>query len=133
MHLGEPQWLGEPASIREQALGFLGHLALLEMVDELGSGLALGLTNRFEDAALGDAAEIIVDRRSPANLRHVEIDGSRQAICLIEAPPRAMGSHAGAAMAVDLLEQRIDAEASAVGEQRQAGGIVKCGEAIPQS
>src|SRR5579864_3609162 len=60
IYLGEPQWLGEPTSIREQALRFPGHLGLLEVVDELHCGLALGLTNRFEDAALGDAAEIIV-------------------------------------------------------------------------
>ena len=92
-HFGEPQWLGEPTGVLEQTLGFLGHLAFLEVVDELHGALALGLTNRFEDPALGDAAEIVVDRRSPANLRHVEIDRPRQAIRLIEATLQAMGGH----------------------------------------
>src|SRR5882672_12342469 len=63
LHLGEPQWLGEPTGILEQTLGLFGHLALLEVVDELPRRVALGLTNRFEDPALGDAAEIVVDRR----------------------------------------------------------------------
>jgi hypothetical protein len=65
----------------------------LEVVDELHGALALGLTNRFEDPSLGDTAEIVVDRRSPANLRHVEIHRPRQAIGLIEAPLQAMGGH----------------------------------------
>ena len=43
--------------------------------------------------ALGDTAEIVVDRRSPANLRHVEIDRPRQAVRLIEATLQAMGGH----------------------------------------
>ena len=71
-HVGETQRLGEPAGVLEQALGLLGHLGLLEMVDQLRGGLSLGLTDRFEDPALGHPAEIVVDRRPPANLRHVE-------------------------------------------------------------
>ena len=81
---------------------------------------------------LGDTAEIVVDRRSPANLRHVEIDRPRQAIRLIEATLQAIGGHAGTAIAVDFLEQRIDAEGHAVGEQRQPAGIVKQCEPVPQ-
>jgi len=46
---------------------FLGHFALLEVVDKLRGGLALRLTNRFEDATLGDTAEIVVGGRSPTN------------------------------------------------------------------
>ena len=57
-------------------------------------GLALGLTNRFEDPVFGDTAEIVVDRRSPANLRHVEIDRPRQAVCLIEATLEALSGDA---------------------------------------
>ena len=34
--------------------------------------------------------------------------------------------------AIDLLEQRIDAEGHAMGEQRQPAGIVKGGEPVPQ-
>src|SRR5882724_12270763 len=131
MHLGEPQWLREPTRILEQALGLLGHFALLEVVDELHGALALRLANRFEDPRLGDAAEVVVDRRPPANLRHVEIDRPRQPIRLIEATLQAMGGHAGSAMAIDLLEQHIDAKGSAVGEQRQPAGVVERGKPVP--
>jgi hypothetical protein len=31
-HFGEPQWLGEPTSILEQAFGLFGHFALLEVM-----------------------------------------------------------------------------------------------------
>src|SRR5712672_848821 len=93
LHFGEPQRLGEPTGVLEQALGLLGHLALLEVVDELQGTLALRLTNRFENPRLGDAAEVVVDRRSPANLRHVEIDRTRQAVRLVEATLQAMGGH----------------------------------------
>jgi hypothetical protein len=48
--------------------------------------LALGLADRFEDAALGDAAKIVVDRRPPAGFHHVEIDGARQTIGLLDTP-----------------------------------------------
>jgi hypothetical protein len=77
-----------------KTLGLLAHLAFLEVVDELHGALALGLTNRFEDPTLGDTAEIVVDRRSPANLRHVEIDRPRQAIGLIEAALQGMSGDA---------------------------------------
>ena len=40
---------GKPTGVLEQTLGLLGHLAFLEVVDELRSALALGLTNRFEN------------------------------------------------------------------------------------
>src|SRR3546814_11999244 len=60
----------------EQALGLLRHVRLLEVVDELGRGFALGLAHGFEDACLGDAAEIVVDGRRPTGRGHVETDGS---------------------------------------------------------
>src|SRR5437016_5048 len=46
--LNETQRFGEPASILKQALGFLGHLRLLEMVDQLRSALAPRLSDGFE-------------------------------------------------------------------------------------
>ena len=67
---------------------------------------------------LGDAAEIVVDRRPPAGLDHVEIDRTRQAIGLIKPTLQAVGGHAVAAIAIDLLEQRVHAEGDAMGEQR---------------
>jgi hypothetical protein len=64
----EPQRLGQPAGAGQQPLGLLGHVALLQMVDELRGLLALGLAHGFENARLGDAAEIVVDgRRQPAS------------------------------------------------------------------
>src|SRR5262249_41769609 len=36
----------------------LGHLPFLEVVQELGGMVALGLADRFENARLGDAAEV---------------------------------------------------------------------------
>jgi hypothetical protein len=49
------------------------HLAILQMIDELRSTDTPGLAHRPEDASLGDAAEIALDRGRPAG-RHVEID-----------------------------------------------------------
>ena len=57
----ETQRLRQPAGTVEQPLGFLRHLALLEVVQELGGMVALGLPHRFENAGLGDAAEVVVD------------------------------------------------------------------------
>ena len=71
--IGRAQWFRQPARVLKQALGFLGHLGLLEMVNQLRGALALRLADGFEDTALGDAAEIVIDRRPPANLRNVEI------------------------------------------------------------
>ncbi len=101
------------------------------MVDKLRGGLAPGLANRFEDPTLGDTTEIVVDGGPPANLRHVEIDRTHQPIRLIEATLQAICCHAGTAIAVDFLEQRIDAEGDTMGEQRQPAGIVKHCEPVP--
>ena len=95
------------------------------------SSFAFLAVNRFQDPTLGDATEIVVDGGPPANLRHVEIDRTHQAIRLIEATLQAMGGHAGTAIAIDFLEQRIDAEGHTMGEQRQPAGIVKHGEPVP--
>ena len=47
----QPQGLGQPAGIRQQALGLLGHVALLQMVDERGP-VAGALADRLKDAGL---------------------------------------------------------------------------------
>ena len=62
----ETQRLRQPAGAIEQTLGLLGHVAFLQMVDELRRRLALGLAHRLENARLGDTAEIVVDGRPPA-------------------------------------------------------------------
>ena len=72
----------------QQPLGLLGHLGLLQMVDELRRLLALGFAHRLEDASLGHPAEIVVDGRTPAGRRHVEIDGPRQLSPCANAPGR---------------------------------------------
>src|SRR3954462_3531766 len=65
------QHLRQPACAIEQALGFARHVALLEMLDQLRRGLALGLANRVQDLRLRDPPEIAVNRRRPV-LRHVQ-------------------------------------------------------------
>jgi hypothetical protein len=53
------------------------------MVDQLGRRLAFRISNSFENARLGDPAEIVVDGWSPPGLDHVEPDGARQDIGLL--------------------------------------------------
>ena len=53
--------------------GFLG-------VDAFRRSVPLGFADRLEDASLGHAAEIAVDRRSPADRSHVEGDGLAEAV-----------------------------------------------------
>src|SRR5450755_1641352 len=61
--LHETERLGQPARTIEEPLGLSGHVAFLEVVDELYRLLALCLAHRIENAGLGDATEIIVDGR----------------------------------------------------------------------
>src|SRR5579884_1127560 len=104
------QRLGEPARAFQQPFGFLRHLRLFQMIDELRRRLALGLAHRLEDAGLGDPAEIIVDRRPPSGFDHVQSDSAREAVGLYEPALDAMDGHARTAIAVALLVERIDAE-----------------------
>ena len=97
------QRLGQPARAVEQPFGLLRHVGLLQVVDELRRLLALRLAHRFEDAGLGDAAEIVVDRRPPAGFHHVEPDRLREPVGLDEAALDAMDGDARAAIAVALL------------------------------
>src|SRR5262245_57953925 len=76
------QRLRQPAGTVEQPLGLLRHLAFLEMVQELGGMVALGLPDRFENAGLGDTAEVVVDRRPPARRYHVEAYRASKPVCL---------------------------------------------------
>ena len=103
------------------------------MVDELRGLLALRLAHRLEDAGLGDAAEIVVDRRPPAGLDHVEPDRAREAIGLDETALHAVNRDARAAIAVALLVERIDPEGDAMRQQRGAAGVVEGGEPVPES
>ena len=86
--VGQAQRLGQPARAVQQPLGLLGHVGLLQMVDELRRLLALGFAHRFEDARLRNPAEIVVDGRTPAGRRHVEVDGPGQLSPCANAPGR---------------------------------------------
>jgi hypothetical protein len=105
----QAQRLGELAGTLEQALGFLRHLRLLEMVDKLSRGFAPCLANRIEDAALGDAAEVIVHCRTPAGFHHIQTNRTGEAISLVEAALQPMGGNAGPAIAIGLLEEGVNA------------------------
>ena len=60
------------------------------MADELGGALARTFANGFEDAGLGDAAEIVIDRGPPTAVHHhVEAGGAGDAIGTGEATIKA--------------------------------------------
>src|SRR5688572_10489899 len=119
----DAQRLGQPAGIREQALGLPGHVGLLEMVDQLRRHLALALAHGLENAGLGDAAEIVVGRRPPAVFDEVEPDCGRESVGLGDALlDTVLGD---AIIAVAALVECGDAEADAMRQQRCAAGILQ--------
>jgi phage-related minor tail protein len=63
---------GQPAGIGEEAFGLARHVVLLQMLDQARRLRTLGLGDRFENARLGDPAEIILDSWCPARRDHVE-------------------------------------------------------------
>ena len=87
----EAQRLRQPAGTIEKALGLLGHIGLLQMVDQLRRRLAFRFSNGLQNTGLGDPAEIVVDRWSPPGLDHVESDGTRQHVGLIKSRADAVG------------------------------------------
>ena len=120
--VGQAQRLGQPARALQQPLGLLGHVGLLEMVDELRRLLALGFAHRLEDASLRHPAEIVVDGRPPAGRRHVEIDGPGQQIAMRQrARPPVPG----------FLDD-VDGERGAVREQRRLAVAVERRQSVPQ-
>ena len=60
------------------------------MVDQLRRRIAFRFPNGLQNARLGDTAEIVVDGWSPPGLDHVEPDGARQDIGLVEPAADAM-------------------------------------------
>src|SRR5712671_747901 len=60
------------------------------MVDQLRRRLAFRFSNGLKNARLGDTAEIVVDGWSPPGLDHVEPDGVRQDIDLVESSANAV-------------------------------------------
>lgn len=129
---GQAQRLGQPAGVGQQTFGLLGHVALLHVVDELRGPLAGGLADGLHDAGLGDAAEIIADRRPPSDLRHVEARRPRQSVGLCEADLQPVLADTGAAIGIGPFVERVDAIADAMGEQLHAIVVVERDEPIPQ-
>ena len=128
---GIAQRFGQPARLGEETFGFGRHVALLQMCDELGGALAGAFTHRFEDAGLGDAAEIVGDGRPPPGFGHVEPDRQRQAIGFGDALFDTMRRDT-ATVAIGPLIKRIDAERSAMGEEFGLFGASQCGQPIPE-
>jgi len=90
-HFGEPQRLGsQRVSSADARPPWPSRFS--EVVDELHALSPLA-SQTASGSASCDTTEIVVDRRSPANPRHIEIDGPRQAIHLMEATLQAMGGH----------------------------------------
>src|SRR5260370_10624536 len=101
------------------------------MVDELGGLLALGLAHCFENAGLGDTAEIVVDRGSPAGLDHVETDDAGEPVGLDDTVLDTLHRDARTAIAIALLIEGIDPERDAMRQKRGAAGVVEGDKPIP--
>ena len=92
------------------------------MIDELSGPLAARLPDSAKDSGLGDAAKIALDGRRPASSDHVEIHDLGD--------PVSMGQCAG--LAVVGLENRIERERDAVGEQRLPAVAIERCQCIPE-
>ena len=77
------------------------------MVDQLRGRITFCLPNRFEDAGLCDATEIVVDGRSPSLLRHVE-SGSRQDIRVVKPGANGVGGDTALVITVGGFVERVD-------------------------
>ncbi len=104
----ETHRLRQPAGTIEKALGLLGHVSLLQMVDQLRRRIAFGFSNGLQNAWLGDTAEIIVDGWSPPGLDHVEPDGVRQDIGLVKLSANAVRRDPALIGAVSRLIEGVD-------------------------
>ena len=69
---GKAQRLRQPARVGQQALGLLGHVAFLQMLDELGGPLACAFANRFKDARLGHAVVSATGATTVHNLAYAQ-------------------------------------------------------------
>src|SRR6516164_11834458 len=102
------------------------------MVDELSRRLTFCLPNRVENARLGDTAEIVVDRRLPAGLDHVEPDGTGQHIGLLQPGSDAMGGDTALIVAVGRLKESVDGKRRTMGEQGCLSRAIECGQRTPE-
>ena len=126
----ETERLWQPAGAFEKALGLPGHVGLLQMVDEPRRGLAFRLAHRLQDPWFGNAAEIVVDRWSPAGLDHVEPASARQNVGLIKTRPNAVGGDTALIVAVGV--EGVDSKRRTVSEQGRLSRAVQCGQRLPE-
>ena len=103
----DTQRLRQPARTIEKALGLLGHISLLQVIDQLRGRLASCFSYRLQNARFGDPAEIVVDGGSPASLHHVEADSAGQHLGLVEPRADAMSRDAALIVAVGRLIEGI--------------------------
>ena len=101
-------------------------------VDKLCSALALRFAHRLQDTRLGDAAEIIGDRRPPACIHHVESNRASEPIGVGEALLDAPSRNAWTAVTIALFVKRVDAERHAMRQQHGAAGLVESSEPVPE-
>lgn len=106
--IDESQRLWQPARAIEKPLSLLGHVSLLQVVNQLRGRLTFCFPHRLEDARLGDPAEIVVDGRSPASLHHVERDLARQYISLVETRADTLSGDTALTVAVGRLIDSVD-------------------------
>lgn len=130
--IDETQRLRQPARAIEKPLGLLGHVGLLQMVDQLSRRLTLGLAHGLQNARLGDPAEIVVDGRSPASPHHVKLHRARQRISLVETRANAVGRDAALIVAVGRLIDGVDRKRRTVGEQRRLCTTIESRQRIPE-
>ena len=108
--------LGKPAGVGKQPFGFRGHVALFEMIDQLGGALALGFARRLEDAGLRHPAEIVLDSGGPSGCRHAERHSAGQMI----------GVGLPRLVAVPRFVDGVDPERRTTREERLPAGRVQC-------
>ena len=77
--LDETQRLRQPAGAGKQPFGLLGHVGLLEVVDELCRRSPLASRTASRIAPWGPGRDIL-DGRRPAGRDHVEADGARELV-----------------------------------------------------
>ena len=130
--LDQAQRFGQPAAIGEQTFGLLRHVAFFRWSMSWAARSPAPSAHRGEDARLGYAAEIVARPSAETRRHHVEAGGARQPIRLAMRRSRPCWLTPDAAIGIEPLEQRVDAEADAMGEQIARRVASSSGEPIPQ-
>ncbi len=102
------------------------------MRDEIGRAIAGALAHRLDDAGLGHATQVVLDRGPPARFDEIEAGGLCQPFGLGHAAVETVLRDAIPRIGVGPLVKRVDPETDAMGEQRQAAGIVETVDPVPE-